>query len=280
MQVRIALKRLFAQISLKRLVSNNTLGLFVLVRLLTDAVSAVESITKTLFKSFSDSASSSDEINTKGVGKGLQESSTASESASLSTGKSLTDSGSAADTLNKLDFGKNPIDTPVSTDQINSFAMTKLLTNSVGVTDDLDGQAVPDDDQTIQFVKARSEVAYVAESTAFSYGKPLSDSFAAAEAHTYSFGKISADTAVSTEALSYAGGKSLTDSSAVTEATVIAFTRPLSDGSSAAEADVKSFGKSSSDSASSSDSGTLLNQDYVDNPYYFADDYVGAKRTF
>jgi hypothetical protein len=86
--------------------------------------------------------------------------------------------------------------------------MTKLLTNSVGVTDDFDGVAVPDDDQTIQFIKV------------------LTDSFASAES------------------------------------------------------EVKSFGKSSSDSASSSDSGTLLNQGYVDNPYYFADDYVGAKRTF
>jgi hypothetical protein len=28
------------------------------------------------------------------------------------------------------------------------------------------------------------------------------------------------------------------------------------------------------------DSGQLLNQDYVDNPLYFADDYVGVKRIF
>lgn len=46
------------------------------------------------------------------------------------------------------------------------------------------------------------------------------------------------------------------------------------------ESIAKLSGKSASDTLSSVDSGTLLNQDYVDNPYYFADDYVGSKRIF
>ena len=36
--------------------------------------------------------------------------------------------------------------------------------------------------------------------------------------------------------------------------------------------------RTTASSAGCSDSGTLLNQDYVNSSDYFADDYVGAKR--
>jgi hypothetical protein len=39
-------------------------------------------------------------------------------------------------------------------------------------------------------------------------------------------------------------------------------------------------GKAVNDIITTMDSGVLLNQDYVDNPFYFAEDYVGVKRTF
>lgn len=108
----------------------------------------------------------------------------------------------------------------------------------------------------------------------------VSDIFRAAEQIAKNLAKPFSDSATTSEATAFAATKALADSGSVTEASILGFGRPLTDVGSAAEADVKSFGKSSSDSASSSDSGTLLNQDYVDNPNYFADDYVGAKRTF
>jgi hypothetical protein len=46
------------------------------------------------------------------------------------------------------------------------------------------------------------------------------------------------------------------------------------------DAFAKLTGLVKSDTISSADAGFLLNQDYVDNPFYFADDYVGTKRTF
>lgn len=43
---------------------------------------------------------------------------------------------------------------------------------------------------------------------------------------------------------------------------------------------VNKFVRALSDSATSTDAGTVLSQNYVNDPFYFADDYVGTKRTF
>lgn len=62
---------------------------------------------------------------------------------------------------------------------------------------------------------------------------------------------------------------------------VMSFVKVRTEGVSAiSDNAVLSPGKSSSDSALSSDSGSLLIQDYVNDPLYFADDYVGTKATF
>jgi hypothetical protein len=60
----------------------------------------------------------------------------------------------------------------------------------------------------------------------------------------------------------------------------IQFFKQLTNLSYAADSAVRFASKVVNDILTAADSGTLLNQDYVDNPFYFAEDYVGVKRTF
>ena len=60
----------------------------------------------------------------------------------------------------------------------------------------------------------------------------------------------------------------------------IQFFKQLTNLSYATDSAVRFAGKVLNDILTAADSGTLLNQDYVDNPFYFAEDYVGVKRTF
>lgn len=274
------LKRIVALVKSNRLIANVKLGLFQLVKILTDSGFISEQISNRLGKVFSDSTATSDQIDTLGVGKAQSEALNSTDSAALGVSKPFSDAYGVADGVDLLDFGKRPLDTAYSADQINKFEMTMQLATSVGVTDDLDGQAVPDDDQTIQFIKALSNVSYSADSQVLTPGKVLSDSYSLADSNILTFGKTASDSAATSDTQTFAAAKQVTDISTAAEAAVLAFAKPFTDGSDATESDIKSFGKIRSDSALSSDSGSLLNQDYVDNPHYFADDFVGAKRTF
>lgn len=82
------------------------------------------------------------------------------------------------------------------------------------------------------------------------------------------------------ETISKVFGKGLSEELDVSDVTFISVSTGFDDSAFVVESTVKLIGKGESDTLTGSDSGTLLNQDYVDNPYYFADDYVGDKRIF
>jgi hypothetical protein len=191
---------------------------------LRDDLSAVESIdTIGVFKGVFDAANFTF-VTRFDTTKLLLESPTALDSLAANFGKPIVDNFAGTD-LPLLDIGKNIADIATSVDaQVLtagkvlsntadlSFSValdtTKLLTDNIFVTDDIDGEASIEDDQNMLFFKSRTDNGYVSESN------------------------------------------------------------------------VKSFGKGNSDSASVTDSGSLYGQDYVDNPFYFAEDYVGYSTTF
>ena len=191
------------------------------------------------------------------------------------------------------------------------------------VTDDLGGESTVDDDQTIQFLKVRSDLAFVSEvlsrivaynrefadaatvseSHAITFTRPVSDAFTASESldRTASYNREFADSGLLSDDQAITTGKALADSYQVSDvaSTVVQYNRDIEDSSQASESVAISFAigsiadllqvaeslakvlqKGESDTLAGSDSGTLLNQDYVDNPFYFADDYVGDKRIF
>lgn len=208
LKILAASKRLKATVESNRIRLKNVLiGIFIFIKQLIDSVSVSESISKTLGKSASDQFLTSDD-QVLDANKGLEDSISASESIKFDSVKSLSD--------------------------------------QVYATDDLGGEASLDDDQTIQFIKVRSDIAFVSESL---------DRTAAYQ-------------------------RQFTDSSLTSDLTLLSVSVGLEDALQAVETTVKLLDKSESDTLAGEDSGTLLNQDYVDNPYYFADDYVGDKRIF
>ena len=163
---------------------------------------------------------------------------------------------------------------------VRTVAYSRSPSDSVGVTDDIDGEAGVDDDQNIQFWKNRTDQANASETVGKDFVTSRSDTSNAAEAKILQFAKPVSDGSEVSDAEIRSIGKPISDSGEAAEAKILAFAAIKTDSTDAAENAIKSVGKIRSDSATSSDSGTLLNQDYVDNPNYFADDYVGAKRAF
>jgi hypothetical protein len=158
-------------------------------------------------------------------------------------GKALQDNPSASDAPSKA-ITKPATDAPAASDN-NAKAVGKTITDELFSTDDLNG-AGADDDQNISFFKVLSHPSFVV------------DNIVLLAAFLRSF----SNTAQTTDSKTFSVGKNLDETPATSDAAV------------------KLTGLGKSDTMAAGSAGTVLNQDYVDNAFYFADDYVGVKRTF
>jgi hypothetical protein len=158
-------------------------------------------------------------------------------------GKALQDNPSASDAPSKA-ITKPATDAPAASDS-NAKAVGKTITDELFSTDDLNG-AGADDDQNISFFKVLSHPSFVV------------DNIVLLAAFLRSF----SNTAQTTDSKTFSVGKNLDETPATSDAAV------------------KLTGLGKSDTMAAGSAGTVLNQDYVDNAFYFADDYVGVKRTF
>jgi hypothetical protein len=158
-------------------------------------------------------------------------------------GKDLQDNLGAGDALSKA-ITKPATDAATGSDS-NAKTVDKTITDELFSTDDLNG-AGADDDQNILFFKVLSNPSFAVDSIVLlaAFLRSFSNTASATDAPVLLAGKTSADT------------------------------------SEASDAAVKLTGLSKSDTMAAGSAGTVLNQDYVDNGFYFADDYVGTKRTF
>lgn len=178
----------------------------------------------------------------------------------------LSDSGSMSDLAN-VTFGKRPQEI-VGTVDIQAFAFSKGLNDTVYVTDDIGAEATIDDDQTLQVQKRLIELPSITDlvTRVAEYARSFSDTGSAA------------DTVVLEAAYQRAFDESpsVGDSASITAV----YSRVFADSASMTDSVTSLVAKGVSDILGGSDSGVLLNQDYVDNNLYFADDYVGLKRIF
>lgn len=222
---------------------------FTIGKTLTDNPVTVEVIGKDVSKTLSDSISITDDV-----------------SWLLLTLEEAFDSGSVTDS-NVLGIGKQPTDAAFAADA-QKFDITKALNDTVYVTDDIGAEATVDDDQTIQVQKRLINFAAMTDSVVVTteFQRAFSDS-----------GSIS-DAAVIQ--VSYSRHQTETISASDQVSLLASFSRNPSDIAASQDSQSASFGKIKSDIMGITDSGVLLNQDYVDNNLYFADDYVGEKRTF
>lgn len=166
-----------------------------------------------------------------------------------------------------------------SSDNVNK-SVSKGFNESVSATDDFDGVATPQDDQELTFYKSLGNVGYTGDQSTLTVAKFTADVGEISDATVKTVSKSLAETVSVLEDFDYLNSKGKGDALAVIETTALALSRLTDDTSSISDITVKSLGKVYSDSATGSDGGSLIAQGYVDNNEYFADDYVGAKRTF
>lgn len=262
LKILAASKRLKAVVASSRLrLKDIVVGIFIVIKDLFDSLGVTDTVAKTLGKDESESIVSSDAsvfdldklvdepITTLEdvaffISKLTDDQLDVLEQVSLSVGIPLSDSGTVTDE-SVWELIKAITENPLLIDEAR-FDVAKGISDTVFVTDDLGGESTVDDDQTIQFLKVRSDLAFISE--------------------------------VLSRIVAY--NREFADAATVSDSPALSFSTSFADAFQAAEFAVKLLGKGESDTLAGSDSGTLLNQDYVDNPFYFADDYVGDKRTF
>jgi len=202
-----------------------------------------------------------DQLNSRGTGKPLFDGSEFTDSNIVFTSKHLTDVPTAGDSLLR--------DT------------TKQLTDSVFATDDVDGEASILDDQEMQFVKQKTDTAGVSELiyTQKGYVRAFFDSGYFADAQALQFSKDNTDALSATDYKHTATGKYTHDAPVASEILAKSFARPSLDSALLGDATVVAAGKVLLDLTSTTDAGSLRSQGFADFTY-FAEDYVGASRTF
>ncbi len=190
-----------------RVVSAVIVGIFLLSRRFTNIASTSDSLSVFLSKIFGDSSIARDSV-------------------------------SKEPNISKADTGLASSETYIST--------SKVLTDTVYVTDDVGGQATIDDDQNMSFFKNISNLS------------------------------LAADTFDRT----FIASRSFSETSTISDSSSISTDKPVSEALTSTDLFSYLADKYSYDTLSAADSGEGLKQDYVDNGFYFAEDYVGSKFNF
>lgn len=246
-----------------------------------DQITSLEDETLVLTKKVKeDTAASSDQINTKGTSKPLADTSPVSDTHAATTSKPQSDNASTSDS--------------------EVFATSKALLDRVNVSDDVDGTASIEDDQEVAMFKQLTKVAQVSEhftrqigfTRGFTEQYTVSDlpsvgvSRPAADGITISadlfdavLNKTTLENIALTETLVVDSAKILYDTSSAADLKSLRVSTPHSDTSATTDVAFRAPTKVLTELVPSTDAGSLRSQGYADFTY-FAEDYVGASRTF
>jgi hypothetical protein len=235
---------------------------------LTDTTTATDSLAKTPGKAVTDSVTSADVITTKDVGKSLTDTATTNDIINtFNTDKVLVDSATATDAAAKdftrpnvtdsvttaddssrqPELGKtetvtasdtlNNFDAATATDAVNTFAVNKVLADTVEMTDFIaktpgyefdfdvvDADADPDP-VTMGDVMAKSltrpnitDTATAIDAPAFTVGDVQTDSVTMADAAAFTVGDVQTDSVTATDAAALTFGSAQTDSATAADA--------------------------------------------------------------
>lgn len=164
------------------------------------------------------------------------------------------------------------------------FALGVSLSDLINVTDDFLGASNVDDDQTMHFGKTLINNGDVSDSLSRSvaYNRVFGDLFSTDDSIFLAPEKRLYEAASFVDVFSrdVQFSRSLSDTTQILESAVIATTKELQEVGTATESAVKSTTSLNTDSASFTDSGLVFWQGYVEDPTYFAEDYVGNSQTF
>ena len=199
-----------------------------------------------------------------GAGKVFANAFSTTDTQVVSPTKVLADSSQFADTQ-RVSFGANIYDV-------------------INVTDDFLGASNIDDDQTMHFGKTLLSNGSTSESLdrLVNYVRAFSDAGTLSDTTVLSPNKFFADSSTIADefnrVITYS--RQFADSGYLTTEFSAGIGKLLQDNGTVGETAVKSTSKNNSDSASITDSGALFWQDYVEDPSYFGEDYVGNRQLF
>jgi len=135
------------------------------------------------------------------------------------------------------------------------------------------------DTATRDYTKAVSELATLADAAARSVSKPFSESLTSGDDTTINLTKPRSDSTTIADSSALDFRTSRTEALSLTDAATTAFTKGLSEAPSLTDVVALSASLAIIEQPVASDSGNLRMQDYCAFDY-FAEDYVGASRTF
>jgi hypothetical protein len=226
----------------------------------TASVSDLASLAPNKFST--DTAATSDQIDTRGVGKSISDVGALLDTHATDTQKPQQDAASIA--ANDL-----------------ARAFSKSLYSLTNATDDVDGEASLLDDQEVQFVKNTVDVAAFADFIVLSkqYFRDFADTFASLDLLYLTLTRQLTDSASTSDLRTLLVAKERADVATTTDALALAGAASKSDIAIPTDIRYSALVKSRLDSASLTDTGSLRSQGYCDFTY-FAEDYVGASRIF
>lgn len=217
---------------------------------------------------------------TSALARGVADSGTVTDAYTPTFGKNTTENPTIADT-DVLAVGKNQSDVvPVS--DVSTLALTRFFQENISVTDDIDGAASLLDDQEMLFFKSLTQRAVATEVffRLVSYLRLFSDAATTSDLFAANFSPLKADSASIAQQFSFDIARGIADTSGVAEQLAKVFNpAPLTDAYAVADTSFRTPGLGKTESALFSDTGSLRSQGYCDFTY-FAEDYVGASRTF
>jgi hypothetical protein len=138
---------------------------------------------------------------------------------------------------------------PVALSETFVRRLSRSLSESIRVTDDLDGNAMTDDEQVMEFRKAVSDLFAIGDTVfiLMSWVRTFDDTAAATDAKTVNFGKAVSDAPAATDAATVQVAKVLADAYAITDAAAKSTAKSFSDAYAATDAATKSANKVISD---------------------------------
>lgn len=167
-----------------------------------------------------------------------------------------------SDTINTKGLTRT-IDDGFGVHEVFSKGFTLDFSEGFFVTDDIDGQASAADDQVMSFTKARTEQVVLSDSVVLSAG----------------FNRSFEDLPGVHDLAALSVARGLADTMGVASIHSIGLARLAADAAQFSDSNSKSFTKGPSEQAAVTDAGSLRSQGYCDFSY-FAEDFVGASRTF
>lgn len=231
------------------------------------------------FKNLSDSLGVS-EVHAFALARGVADSGTVTDAYTPTFGKNTTENPTIADT-DVLAVGKNQSDA-VPLSDVSTLALTRFFQENISVTDDIDGAASLLDDQEMLFFKSLTQRAVATEVffRLVSYLRSFSDAATTSDLFAANFSSPKADSASVAQQFSFDIVRGIADTSGVAEQLAKVFNpAPLTDAYAVADTSFRTPGLGKTESTLFSDTGSLRSQGYCDFTY-FAEDYVGASRTF